>query len=108
MIDVGRVRFRHCKRQQLDADILQRQDFFPATPPEVLVRCASIARRYCSDFAHFLSENLRNRAAKVSLSVQNVLNVLNVLNVKTLTTKEIAKNTKIQKNNTKTANMTNG
>ena len=64
MFDVGRVRFRHCTSQRLDADILRRQNVFAATPAEVLVRCASTAQRICNGFAHFLSENLRNRAAE--------------------------------------------
>ena len=64
MFDVRHVRFRHCTRQQLDAEILRRQDVFAATPAEVWVRCASTAQRICNDFAHFLSENLRNRAAE--------------------------------------------
>ena len=58
------ARLRHCTRQQLDAEILQHQNVFAATPAEVLVRCASTAQRICNDFAHFLSENLRNRAAE--------------------------------------------
>ena len=37
----GCARFRHRTRQQLDAEILQRQNVFAATPAEVLVRCAS-------------------------------------------------------------------
>ena len=60
----GCARLRHCTRQQLDAEILQHQNVFAATPAEVLVRCASTAQRICNDFAHFLSENLRNRAAE--------------------------------------------
>ena len=64
MFDVGRVRFRHCTRQKLDADILRRQNVFAATPAEVLVRCASTARRICNEFAHFLADILRNGGAE--------------------------------------------
>ena len=51
----GCARFRHCTRQQLDAEILQRQDVFAATPAEVLVRCASTAQRICNEFASAFS-----------------------------------------------------
>ena len=55
---------RHCTRQQLDAAILQHPNVFAATPAEVLVRCASTARRICNEFAHFLAEKLRSGGAE--------------------------------------------
>ena len=60
----GCAHFRHCTHQQIDAAILKRHHVFAATLAELLVRCASTAQRICNDFAHFLSENLRNRAAE--------------------------------------------
>ena len=53
----GCARFRHRTRQQLDAEILQSQNVFAATPAEVLVRCASTAQKICNEFARFLLEN---------------------------------------------------
>ena len=60
----GCARLRHCTRQQLDAEILQHQNVFAATPAEVLVRCASTTRRICKEFAHFLADILRNGGAE--------------------------------------------
>ena len=51
-------------RQQLDSEILQRQIVFAAALAEVLVRCASTARRICNEFAHFLADILRNGGAE--------------------------------------------
>ena len=45
MFDHWSARFRHRTRQQLDAEILQHQNVFAATPAEVLARCASTAQR---------------------------------------------------------------
>jgi len=64
MFDVRRVRFRHCMRQQLDAEILQRQIVFAAALAEVLVRCASTAQKICNDFAHFLTENFNTQSRR--------------------------------------------
>ena len=60
----GCARFRHRTRQQLDAEILQHQNVFAATPAEVLVRCASAVQRICNEFAHFLAEKLRSGGAE--------------------------------------------
>ena len=51
------ARVRHCNRHKLDAEILQRQNVFAATPAEVLVRCTSTAQKICNEFARFLCEN---------------------------------------------------
>ena len=48
------ARVRHCNRHKLDAEILQRQNVFAATPAEVLVRCTSTAQKICNEFARFL------------------------------------------------------
>ena len=50
----GCARVRHCTRHKLDAEILQRQNVFAATPAEVLVRCTSTAQKICNEFARFL------------------------------------------------------
>ena len=49
--------FWHCTRHKLDAEILQRQNVFAATPAEILVRCTSTAQKICNEFARFLWEN---------------------------------------------------
>ena len=48
------ARVRHCNRHKLDAEILQRQNVFAATPAEILVRCTSTAQKFCNEFARFL------------------------------------------------------
>ena len=50
----GCARVRHCTRHKLDAEILQRQNVFAATPAEILVRCTSTAQKICNEFARFL------------------------------------------------------
>ena len=53
----GCARVRHCTRHKLDAEILQRQNVFAATPAEVLVRYTSTTQKICNEFARFLCEN---------------------------------------------------
>ena len=48
------ARVRHCNRHKLDAEILQRQNVFAATPADILVRCTSTAQKFCNEFARFL------------------------------------------------------
>ena len=68
----GCARFRHRTRQQLDAEVVQHQNVFAATPAEVLVRCASAVQRICNEFAHFLVEKIRiGGARRTGFSARN-------------------------------------
>ena len=48
------ARVRHCNLHKLDAEILQRQNVFAATPADILVRGTSTAQKFCNEFARFL------------------------------------------------------